>query len=140
MTKHPISIEPTPLLDVGLIALSWTPHEDDVLLVLTSHFGRFRAIQRSHTDSSQIRGRLAFSCAAYLQTEAQQGHFGFWPCRISHACDIVTGKLHTLIWGITTNGSICTILRPSLIDPYKPSKPRLIPIDNKTFRKIRESM
>lgn len=141
MTKHHQVIELPTQATAVFAAPLWHPRKDDVHLILTGHFGRFRATLRIGQQTGPLRSKFAFSCATHLPETPQQDTAAatdFWPHRISYACDLATGKFHTLIWGTTADGTLCTIPRPPLqpATPQKNQAPRLIPIDSNTYKKL----
>lgn len=47
----------------GLMRFSSLPLDGETPLILTSHFGKFRAEVNLGVESRRLRGRLAFSCS-----------------------------------------------------------------------------
>lgn len=115
-------------------------------LILTSHFGRFRAEVATPEAILLARSRMAFSCAALAPAAAagddaaQQAPDGaeFRPLRTSYAIDLMTKAPRRLAWGIWGNGPIVTLVQigPAGDDSLWAGRPRLMPIDASLFLRL----
>lgn len=122
------------------VALAGLPEQTaDATFRLTGHFGQFRVDIHEKSSLRRLRSRFAFSCLPFPAAEDAGERLApsdFRPLRVTYAFDILSGKPHRLLWGISRRGEILTVIHPPLrsaTDRESGEAPRLLPVDRPTF-------